>query len=782
MLTAGMDRLRRTRYRLLKPTDKTRPMIPEPEEHPVFLSIVINNYNYEHFVGDAIESALAAADEGTEIIVVDDGSSDRSVEVISGYANVRLVEKENGGQASALNIGAAEARGEYILFLDADDLLTSEAVAIIRRTAPGHDLIWYAIEVLWDGLGRVSYYPSSRRPPEPNLWAEYMGKGTAWLRPTSCNVFSAKLAQEVFPLPEENWRVCADHIALTLAAQHASYQGCGEVINLYRFHGANLYFSNTLSTIEPHIYKDRYVPKNSSNYRHFYYVAAAESLMRIEDAERYAAVLSHWITIGEVLRAEADLTEPHAEVVDAVSAALLRTQPAQFWDAASEALLGLKIDPRHLSAFHEAPGVLPPEVVAEDWPPLPFNEGIGVQDLIPHLEGGFDTWDEAAREPVYSLSQACRFTARMNPMADHIRAMFGIADGSLGGAVRLVGPDGRFVETVYDPANATLLADIPCDWVSEGCLRFYFVFETVQIPQASELSSCDTGVTGAYVRWARFNAPLANLFYRPVPVDTAVPAARYLSPLKHILSDSPLIEPDHVLLSQKTTHIGVSVPFTDPAETWLTVELENRMASPAALAIETDFFATSAYTEIRDQIILSPGTHQLLRIPVGFEVFSESQPVVSFRALGHPSPCDALRLCSLRFGPRPLNEIDLPALGGLSLTDGSLASAALDPEAWQWGGDGVLPRGKGPAAFTLHLGAAPPEELVFWFAGPDPRDERIIPKQLYIAINGATQIVPLSREGAARVKTGGGDAMTVEGWFTDSPPYAAPFFLITRQS
>jgi glycosyltransferase involved in cell wall biosynthesis len=85
-------------------------------------SIIIASYNYARFLAEAIESALAQTHRDIEVIVVDDGSTDDSVEVASRYP-VRVIEKANEGVARTRNRGASEARGEYVVFLDADDVL-----------------------------------------------------------------------------------------------------------------------------------------------------------------------------------------------------------------------------------------------------------------------------------------------------------------------------------------------------------------------------------------------------------------------------------------------------------------------------------------------------------------------------------------------------------------------------------------------------------------------------------------------------------------------------------
>ena len=86
------------------------------------VSIVIANFNYGRFLGEAIESALAQTHPRLEVLVVDDGSTDDSRDVAARYS-VRLLEQENAGVARARNRGANEARGELVVFLDADDVL-----------------------------------------------------------------------------------------------------------------------------------------------------------------------------------------------------------------------------------------------------------------------------------------------------------------------------------------------------------------------------------------------------------------------------------------------------------------------------------------------------------------------------------------------------------------------------------------------------------------------------------------------------------------------------------
>ncbi len=98
-------------------------------------SIVITSYNQRAFIGAAVDSALAQSHTAQEVIVVDDGSVDGSVEVLEEYGHeIRLVKfAGNRGAIAARNRGAAEAEGEYLVFLDGDDMLMPWALGVYEQ-------------------------------------------------------------------------------------------------------------------------------------------------------------------------------------------------------------------------------------------------------------------------------------------------------------------------------------------------------------------------------------------------------------------------------------------------------------------------------------------------------------------------------------------------------------------------------------------------------------------------------------------------------------------------
>ncbi len=86
------------------------------------ISVIIPVYNSEKYLAEAIDSVLAQTCREFELIIIDDGSTDRSREIATSYPNVNYVYQQNKGVAAARNRGIQIATSEYLAFLDADDL------------------------------------------------------------------------------------------------------------------------------------------------------------------------------------------------------------------------------------------------------------------------------------------------------------------------------------------------------------------------------------------------------------------------------------------------------------------------------------------------------------------------------------------------------------------------------------------------------------------------------------------------------------------------------------
>lgn len=106
------------------------------------VSIIIPVYNGEKFIRECIESALNQNYNDYEIIIVDDGSTDSTLDILTQIEGITVLIKNNGGTASALNIGIKNARGQWIKWLSADDILHVDYLKTIMND-PDPEKIYY---------------------------------------------------------------------------------------------------------------------------------------------------------------------------------------------------------------------------------------------------------------------------------------------------------------------------------------------------------------------------------------------------------------------------------------------------------------------------------------------------------------------------------------------------------------------------------------------------------------------------------------------------------------
>ena len=97
---------------------------------PPPVSVIIPVYNGEHYLAEAIESVLNQSFQAFELLVIDDGSTDKSGEIACSYPRVRYIHQNNRGVASARNRGIHNSQGTFLTFLDADDIWLPEKLAL----------------------------------------------------------------------------------------------------------------------------------------------------------------------------------------------------------------------------------------------------------------------------------------------------------------------------------------------------------------------------------------------------------------------------------------------------------------------------------------------------------------------------------------------------------------------------------------------------------------------------------------------------------------------------
>jgi glycosyltransferase involved in cell wall biosynthesis len=233
------------------------------------VSIVINNYNYEHYLSEAIDSALAQTYPDCEVIVVDDGSTDGSRPLIESYGDeFRVIFKENGGQASAFNVGIAAASGDYILLLDSDDVLLTNAVDVALKSMNSNAVrLTYKMDKITAEGGFIETYLASGPVIFEGTLAEAIADyGFFPGTPTSGNFFRADALRKSLPVPEERFRISADLYLFCKNAEFGRIQRIGDTLAKYRIHGSN----NFASAVGRFGMSDKQLRNNVANFANTY--------------------------------------------------------------------------------------------------------------------------------------------------------------------------------------------------------------------------------------------------------------------------------------------------------------------------------------------------------------------------------------------------------------------------------------------------------------------------------------------------------------------------------
>ncbi len=213
-----------------------------------FASVLIDTYNHERFIEQAIVSVLEQdfPSSEREIIVVDDGSTDRTPEIVKKFEpQVRLLRKENGGQASAFNAGIPECQGEIIAFLDGDDwwaLNKLSRVSAVMMQEPCLGMVGHAIiESRNDHSQRVIALGQPERLRCSDVQSANVFRLRRAYLGTSRMVLRAALARKTLPVPEA-LLFEADEYLFTLAALE-DFMILSDPLTYYRIHGGNLFLA-----------------------------------------------------------------------------------------------------------------------------------------------------------------------------------------------------------------------------------------------------------------------------------------------------------------------------------------------------------------------------------------------------------------------------------------------------------------------------------------------------------------------------------------------------------
>ncbi|HEY1360222.1 MAG TPA: glycosyltransferase [Thermoleophilaceae bacterium] len=191
------------------------------------ISVVMPVYDGERFIAEAIESVLAQSRPAAEMIVIDDGSTDGSAAVVERFPQVKLIRTENRGPAAARNTGVAEATGELITFLDADDLMKPDRLERQAAALEEDPSASFAL-----GRGEVILEAGVEPPtwvPEERQWYAHM------------TLFTTRRAFELIGPFDEDLRVGEDTDWLFRAFEAGLRPALvPEPVIVRRYHGGNI--------------------------------------------------------------------------------------------------------------------------------------------------------------------------------------------------------------------------------------------------------------------------------------------------------------------------------------------------------------------------------------------------------------------------------------------------------------------------------------------------------------------------------------------------------------
>ncbi len=211
-------------------------------------TVLIDTYNHERFIERAITSVLDQDIplDDIEILVVDDGSTDRTPELIRRFEpRVRLLRKPNGGQASAFNFGFAQAQGEVLVTLDGDDWWAKEKLRRVLETLeanPDVGIVGHGLyEEYSDGRSNGLILPggSYRLDLTSQQNAELFRHLAAFFG-TSRMIIRKSVLDQILPIPEE-LTIEADEYIFTLAPAIAPAMVLNEPLCYYGIHSGNLF-------------------------------------------------------------------------------------------------------------------------------------------------------------------------------------------------------------------------------------------------------------------------------------------------------------------------------------------------------------------------------------------------------------------------------------------------------------------------------------------------------------------------------------------------------------
>lgn len=210
---------------------------------PIFFSVVINNYNYAHFLTAAIQSVLQQTYKNYELIIVDDASTDRSREIILSYGEKikSIFLPENAGQGATFNAAIPHCQGNVVCLLDADDIFLPDKLAVLAHYCQQHPnaFLYHHRSQYSDRTGNPINKIFPQKLWQGHLQDKILQAAECVTAPTSSLAFRKTFLATIFPLPVYLTRILADYPLLTLAGLMGEVVAIPQVLSYYRLHGHN---------------------------------------------------------------------------------------------------------------------------------------------------------------------------------------------------------------------------------------------------------------------------------------------------------------------------------------------------------------------------------------------------------------------------------------------------------------------------------------------------------------------------------------------------------------
>ena len=260
-----------------------------PATESLTIGVLVSSYNYAEYVVEAVNSALAQSRAPDQIVVVDDGSSDNSVDVLQAAfgstAGVTLLTKENGGQLSAWQHGLSHLQTDLVAFLDSDDRWSSgylQSVEAVFRRESGVGFVYCDMAYFGSREGPMIGDGRDRHLGHSVLLGAFIHtwQGTA----TSALALRLDDAVRILDLPEsmrQDWRARPDDCLVYGA----------DILGIQKY-----YLGDTLVDHRAHS-RNALLSYGSSAKRKYDYLRASERML--EHYRQRAGITTHWLRLAK---------------------------------------------------------------------------------------------------------------------------------------------------------------------------------------------------------------------------------------------------------------------------------------------------------------------------------------------------------------------------------------------------------------------------------------------------------------------------------------------------